>query len=116
MSFIQPAAISAIAHSVDVPRLSDEAAKALAPDVEYRLREIIQVHSQLETATGSHLAIHAPLFNLSRPPQEAQKFAKHAKRTAVTTEDIKQALRLRNADVGGPCLAYSTLVFFATAC
>jgi transcription initiation factor TFIID subunit 6 len=43
MSFIDPSAIQAIAHSVEVPKLSDEAARTLAPDVEYRLREVIQV-------------------------------------------------------------------------
>lgn len=43
MSFITPASVQAIAHSIDIPNLSDEAAKALAPDVEYRMREIIQV-------------------------------------------------------------------------
>lgn len=43
MSLITPATIQAIAHSIDIPQLSDEAAKALAPDVEYRLREVIQV-------------------------------------------------------------------------
>lgn len=42
-SFITHASIQAIAHSLDIPKLSDEAAKALAPDVDYRLREIIQV-------------------------------------------------------------------------
>lgn len=41
-SFIQPGTIKAIAETVDVTGLSDEAAKALAPDVEYRLREVIQ--------------------------------------------------------------------------
>jgi hypothetical protein len=41
--FITPASVQAIAHSLDIPQLSDEAAKALAPDVEYRLREVIQV-------------------------------------------------------------------------
>jgi transcription initiation factor TFIID subunit 6 len=43
MSFIRPAAVKAIALSVDVTHLTEEAAKALAPDVEYRLREVIQV-------------------------------------------------------------------------
>eukprot|EP00775_Hariotina_reticulata_P010004 gene10004-10158_t len=71
MSIIHPSAIKAIAHSVDIPRLSDEAAKVLAPDVEYRLREVVQ---------------------------EALKFAKHAKRTTLTTEDINNALRLRNVE------------------
>eukprot|EP00879_Flechtneria_rotunda_P027105 GHRR01028973.1.p2 GENE.GHRR01028973.1~~GHRR01028973.1.p2 ORF type:complete len:107 (+),score=22.88 GHRR01028973.1:149-469(+) len=71
MSIIHPNAIKAIAHSVDIPKLSDEAAKTLAPDVEYRLREVVQ---------------------------EALKFAKHCKRTKLTTEDINDALRLRNVE------------------
>lgn len=33
------------------------------------------------------------------PHQEALKFAKHSKRLKVTTEDINNALRLRNAEV-----------------
>jgi transcription initiation factor TFIID subunit 6 len=45
MSFITPGTVQAIAHSLDIPQLSDDAAKALAPDVEYRLREVIQVQS-----------------------------------------------------------------------
>ncbi|KAG2496342.1 hypothetical protein HYH03_005572 [Edaphochlamys debaryana] len=71
MSFIQPATVKAIALSVDVTHLTDEAAKALAPDVEYRLREVIQ---------------------------DALKFAKHSKRTKLTTQDINNALRLRNIE------------------
>ncbi|WIA30920.1 hypothetical protein OEZ86_000972 [Tetradesmus obliquus] len=71
MSIIHPNTIKAIAQSVDIPKLSDEAAQTLAPDVEYRLREVVQ---------------------------EALKFAKHAKRTKLTTEDINDALRLRNVE------------------
>lgn len=32
-------------------------------------------------------------------PQDAQKFARHAKRTTLTVEDINNALRLRNFEV-----------------
>ncbi len=71
MSFIQPQTIQAIGESIDIPKLSTEAARALAPDVEYRLREVIQ---------------------------EALKFAKHCKRQKLTTEDINNALRLRNVE------------------
>ncbi|GLI67285.1 hypothetical protein VaNZ11_011470 [Volvox africanus] len=71
MSFITPATVKAIALSVDVTRLTEEAAKALAPDVEYRLREIIQ---------------------------DALKFARHCKRTKLTTQDINNAMRLRNLE------------------
>ncbi|GFR44075.1 hypothetical protein Agub_g5235 [Astrephomene gubernaculifera] len=71
MNLIQPAAIKAIALSVDVTHLTDEAAKALAPDVEYRLREVIQ---------------------------DALKFARHSKRTKLTTQDVNNAMRLRNIE------------------
>lgn len=43
MSFVQAPSLQALADSMGVPKLSDEAAKALAPDVEYRMRDIIQV-------------------------------------------------------------------------
>lgn len=57
MSIIQPDSIKAIAHSIDLPRLSDEAAKTLAPDVEYRLREVVQVRLQCSTATNPQQAV-----------------------------------------------------------
>lgn len=43
MSFVQPSALQVIADSVGIPKLGADAAKVLAPDVEYRIREIIQV-------------------------------------------------------------------------
>ena len=66
---ITPASVAAMAQIAGVTRLSDEAAKALAPDVDARLREIIQ---------------------------DAQKFARHAKRVRLTPDDVNAALRLRN--------------------
>jgi hypothetical protein len=45
MGFIEPDTIQGIAHSVNTPQLSDAAARELAPDVEYRLREVVQVHA-----------------------------------------------------------------------
>lgn len=51
--------------------LSEPAATALAPDAEYRLREIIQ---------------------------DSVKFMKHSKRAHLTTNDINAALRLRNIE------------------
>ena len=43
MSFVEPSTLQVIADSVGIPKLSTDAAKALAPDVEYRIREIVQV-------------------------------------------------------------------------
>ncbi|GAX80021.1 hypothetical protein CEUSTIGMA_g7460.t1 [Chlamydomonas eustigma] len=68
-AIISHSSIEAIAESIDIKKLSVEAAKALSPDVDYRLREIIQ---------------------------DAQKFARHARRTRITTEDVNDAVRLRN--------------------
>ena len=45
--YIKPDTIQAIAHSVDIPKLTPEAAKALAPDVEYRMREVVQVRVEV---------------------------------------------------------------------
>ena len=69
MSFVKASTVLAIAQSLNVGTVSEEAAKALAPDVEYRLRETVQ---------------------------EAQKFMRHAKRRTLTTDDINQALQLKN--------------------
>lgn len=117
-SYITPATVQAIAHSLDIPHLSDEAAKALAPDVEYRLREVIQVRRSSGRAAALHpllplLAAALPASSAHPPactsptlrypplstPQEALKFAKHAKRVRLTTEDVNNALRLKNAEV-----------------
>lgn len=54
MSFVQPSTIHAIAQSLEVGAVSDEAAKALSPDVEYRLREIVQVSKLLCLMNGLH--------------------------------------------------------------
>jgi transcription initiation factor TFIID subunit 6 len=65
-------AIQVIAQSVpNLPVVLDTAASALAPDAEYRLREIIQ---------------------------DSVKFMRHAKRRRLTTNDINAALRLRNVE------------------
>ena len=62
MSFVQPSSIHAIAQSLEVGAISDEAAKALSPDVEYRLREIVQVYPQL---AGVCSPLTVPTYALS---------------------------------------------------
>lgn len=76
MSFITPATVQSIANSLDITRISDDAAKALAPDVEYRLREVIQ---------------------------EALKCMRHSRRTVLTAHDVAQALRIQNIEVVTHC-------------
>ena len=68
---ITPDTIKTIAQTVGIANLKEEVADALAPDVEYRLRDIVQ---------------------------EALKFMSHGRRDSLTTEDINYALRLRNAE------------------
>lgn len=70
-NIISRASVKVIAESVGISQLKDEVADALAPDVEYRLRDIIF---------------------------EAIKFQKHGRRDTLTTEDINYALRLRNSE------------------
>lgn len=105
---MHPQTIHVIAESVAVGQLSDEAAKALAPHVDVRLREVVQVR---------FIALHVVsiilykqsvrgAYVLQRGKQDAAKFMRHAKRGTLTTEDINNALRLRNVQVClGKCLA-----------
>lgn len=60
-----------VAESLGIANLSDEVAKNLAQDVEFRIHAIIQ---------------------------EATKFMRHAKRTTLRTSDISHALRVLNVE------------------
>lgn len=72
LSRFSPSTVHVIAQSVPhLPPLRDDAAAALAPDAEYRIREIVQ---------------------------DAIKFMRHAKRGRLSTRDIDSALRLRNVE------------------
>lgn len=60
--------------------VSEEAVKALAVDIEFRISEIVQ---------------------------EATKFMRHAKRTVLTVDDINHAIRVRSVEVR-PCALSSS--------
>ncbi|KAL5548503.1 hypothetical protein UlMin_003734 [Ulmus minor] len=71
MSVVPKEAIEVVAQSIGITNLSPEVALALAPDVEYRVREIMQ---------------------------EAIKCMRHSRRTTLTTDDVDSALKLRNVE------------------
>ncbi|PON48486.1 Core histone macro-H2A [Parasponia andersonii] len=71
MSIVPKENIEVIAQSVGINNLSSDVALSLAPDVEYRLREIMQ---------------------------EAIKCMRHSRRTRLTVADVDVALNLRNVE------------------
>ncbi|KAF7144908.1 hypothetical protein RHSIM_Rhsim04G0046200 [Rhododendron simsii] len=71
MSIVPKETIEVIAQSIGINNLSPDVALALSPDVEYRMREIMQ---------------------------EAIKCMRHSKRTMMTTDDVDSALNLRNVE------------------
>lgn len=71
MSIVPKETIQVIAQSIGVNNLSPDVVEALAPDVEYRVREIMQ---------------------------EAIKSMRHSKRTVLTADDVDSALKFRNVE------------------
>eukprot|EP00850_Spirogloea_muscicola_P021168 SM000239S08073 [mRNA] locus=s239:3886:7958:+ [translate_table: standard] len=71
MSLVTRETVQVSAAAAGVSNLGSDVAEALAPDVEYRMREIVQ---------------------------EAVKCMRHAKRCVLTTEDVNSALSLRNVE------------------
>ncbi|KAL5804021.1 hypothetical protein ACOSQ3_030821 [Xanthoceras sorbifolium] len=71
MSSVPKEAIEVVAQSIGITNLSSDVALALAPDVEYRVREIMQ---------------------------EAVKCMRHARRTVLTADDVDSAFKLRNVE------------------
>eukprot|EP00892_Ulva_mutabilis_P000237 jgi/Ulvmu1/10213/UM060_0013.1 len=69
--YVRPALISAIADSIGISDLSDEVARVLAPDVEYRVRDILQ---------------------------EARKFSHHGCRRRLECPDVNHALQARDME------------------
>ncbi|XP_009765069.1 transcription initiation factor TFIID subunit 6-like isoform X1 [Nicotiana sylvestris] len=71
MSIVPKETIEVIAQSIGISNLSPDVLPALAADVEYRIREIMQ---------------------------EAIKCMRHSKRTTLSTDDVDSALTLRNVE------------------
>ncbi|EYU27392.1 hypothetical protein ABFS82_13G163100 [Erythranthe guttata] len=71
MSIVPKETIEVIAQSIGITNLSPDVLPALAADVEYRIREIMQ---------------------------EAIKCMRHSRRTTLTTDDVDSALGLRNVE------------------
>ncbi|XP_031286463.1 transcription initiation factor TFIID subunit 6-like [Pistacia vera] len=70
-TFIPKEAIEVISQSIGIANFSPDVALVFAPDVEYRMREIMQ---------------------------EAVKCMRHARRTVLRAEDVDRALKLRNVE------------------
>lgn len=70
-SIVDSQSIKVIAESVGIAELPEDISEALAPEVEYRLRDIVQ---------------------------EALKFMRSGRRDSLSTEDINYALRLRSCE------------------
>ncbi|KAL6314017.1 hypothetical protein AAG906_011751 [Vitis piasezkii] len=71
MSIVPKETIEVIAQSIGISNFAPDVAPALATDVEYRVREIMQ---------------------------EAIKCMRHSKRTILTVDDVDSALKLRNVE------------------
>lgn len=71
MSIVPKETIEVIAQSIGINNLSPDVALSVAPDVEYRMRQIMQ---------------------------EAIKCMRHSKRTTLTADDVDAALNLKNVE------------------
>ncbi|KAK2359888.1 TBP-ASSOCIATED FACTOR 6B [Trifolium repens] len=71
MSIVPKETIEVIAQSIGINNLSPDVALAVAPDVEYRMRQIMQ---------------------------EAIKCMRHSRRTTLTADDVDAALNLKNVE------------------
>lgn len=74
--------IKDVAESLGIMNLRDNIAVALATDVEYRIRDIVQ---------------------------SASKYMKHSKRSKMSTSDIDNALRQKNIEVCFCCLTIAAV-------
>lgn len=70
-SLVQPFMVKTVALSIGIDDLAAELVRSVAADAEFHLRQLLQ---------------------------DAQKFARHSKRTKLTPRDVNNALKLRNLD------------------
>ena len=56
-------------------------------------------HATRQPGRGCLQLDHGSPANLTFMVQDALKFARHSKRTKLTTEDVSNALRMRNVEV-----------------
>jgi len=83
MSLLDASCIRVIAESVGIAQVSDEVAEALAPDVEYRLRDIVQACSRSVVRERASLRKMAALPQ--RPTQRPR-----APRTSVVCGSFRE--------------------------
>lgn len=95
MMMVTKESIEVIAQSIGLSTLSPDVSAALAPDVEYRVREVMQV--RLISFTFSYLHF-PPSLDFSHL-QEAIKCMRHARRTTLMAHDVDSALHFRNLEV-----------------
>ncbi|KAF6144976.1 hypothetical protein GIB67_013327 [Kingdonia uniflora] len=115
MSSVPKETIEVIAQSIGISNLSPDVALALAPDVEYRVREIMQVIASIYSVfyvltfgfisdysrfgrVNGDLDLHRLTSTASLKLQEAIKCMRHSKRTVLTAADVDSALNLRNVE------------------
>lgn len=89
MSVLRPEMAQVVAQSLGLPDLSDACVRALLPEVELRVREVVQ---------------------------DALKFRSHSKRPVLTTAHVNQALQARNVEVCLPFCAHVTTAVDLTQC
>lgn len=79
--------------------LKDEAAAALAVDLEAAVRDVVLVRASAICSPFAH-----PESRGRAARQDGMKFARHSRRRALTTADMRRALALRGAPVSRDCV------------